>query len=229
MAQKLLKAVMVAIFAAAQLSFPLIVALYAGTPAFPDKALLTGFFALAGLEKIWTQFFRARQRNSLAGDQDWTAAAVGAAYTILMYAVLMECYLKRTGITIPLLAWGGLLAYVAALGLQYAAFFYLKHQWAVHLDKPFPDRSLIQSGPYRYMRHPLYLAYCLEALGITLVMQAFWSFGFGLLVFVPLEIKRAYYEERFLRETFGAGYRDYATRVRAFFPLPFRKKTPNSG
>lgn len=215
---------MASIFVAALLSIPLLAALYLGTPSFPDKILLTGFFSLTIVVKVWAQFFRARQRNALAADQDWTAAAVGMSYTIFIYAVMIEFYLKRAGITSPFLAWAGLLVYAGAQILQCAAFLCLKHQWAIHLDKSLPDRSLVQRGPYRYLRHPLYLAYCLEAIGIPLVMQTFWSFGFGLLVFVPLEIQRAYFEERFLRETFKAEYRDYAARVWAFSPLPFGKK-----
>ena len=222
------KVMMAVIFVAALLSFPLMLALYIGTAPFKDKILLTALFALAGLEKVWAMFFRARQKKPLAAENDWTAVAVGAAYTLLMYGALAECYLKRTGITMPALAGLAIGIYTAALVLQYRAFACLKHQWAIHLDKTLPDRLLVQSGPYRFMRHPLYLAYCLEALSIPLVLHAFWAFTFGLLVFVPLEIYRAYYEERFLRETFGAAYRDYAARVRAFWPLPGRKQAPQA-
>lgn len=224
MQNKFSKAMMAAIFLAALLIFPLIPALYVWTAPFKDKTLLTGLFAFAAAEKVWAMFFRARQKQALAAVNDWTAVAVGVAYTVLMYGALIECYFKRSGITMPALAWMSIGVYAAALLLQYSAFACLKHQWAIHLDKPLPDRTLVQNGPYRFMRHPLYLAYCLEALSITLVLHAFWAFGFGLLVFVPLEIHRAYYEERFLQETFGAAYRAYATRVWAFFPLPCGKK-----
>lgn len=224
MPTKPLKIMMAAIFAAAILSFAVMLALYIGTAPFKDKTLLTAFFCFAGAEKIWAMFFRARRDKPLAAENDWTAVAVGAAYTALMYGALIELYLKRTGITMPALAWLGGGAYAAALILRYRAFACLKHQWAIHLDKAIPGRALVQSGPYRFMRHPLYLAYCLEALSIPLVLHAFRAFSFGLLVFVPLEIYRAYYEERFLRTTFGAAYLDYASRVRAFFPLPHGKK-----
>ena len=215
---------MAALFVAALLMFPLILAMDVCTAPFKDKIPLTGLFALVCVEKVWAMFFRARQRKALAADNDWTAVAVGVAYTVLMYGALIECYFKRTGITMPALAWLGIGIYAAALILQYRAFACLKHQWAIHLDQSLPDRTLIQSGPYRFMRHPLYLAYCLEALSIPLVMHTFLAFTFGLLVYVPLIICRAYYEERFLRVTFGAAYRDYAARVWAFFPLPCGKE-----
>ncbi|MDD5679202.1 MAG: isoprenylcysteine carboxylmethyltransferase family protein [Kiritimatiellae bacterium] len=226
--RKPLKAIMAAIFVAALLIFPFMLALYIGTAPFKDKIILTGLFGFTAAEKLWAMFFRVRQRQPLEAEHDWTAVAVGTAYIVLMYSALIECYFKRTGITIPALAWLGIGVYTAALILRYSAFACLKHQWAIHLDKILPDRSLVQSGPYRLMRHPLYLAYCLEALSIPLVLHAFWAFTFGLLVFVPLEIYRAYYEERFLRETFGAAYRDYVARVWAFFPLPCGKNIPDS-
>jgi protein-S-isoprenylcysteine O-methyltransferase Ste14 len=228
MLKKPFKAMMATIFVAALSSFPLMLALYIGAAPFKNKGLLTGVFAFACAEKMWAMFFRARQRNALAAENDWTAVAVGAAYTVLMYGALVECYLKRTGITMPALAWLGVGIYTAALMLQYRSFACLKHQWAIHLDQPLPDRTLVQNGPYRSIRHPLYLAYCLEALSIPLVMHTFRAFIFGLLVFVPLEIYRAYYEERFLRGTFGTAYRDYAARVWAFFPLPCGKKSADS-
>jgi protein-S-isoprenylcysteine O-methyltransferase Ste14 len=74
------------------------------------------------------------------------------------------------------------------------------------------------------MRHPLYFGACLEIVGIPLFLGAWGALLFGVLIFIPLEVARGYYEERFLRELFGADYRRYADDVWAFFPLPVRPR-----
>ncbi|MEI7901650.1 MAG: isoprenylcysteine carboxylmethyltransferase family protein, partial [bacterium] len=79
-------------------------------------------------------------------------------------------------------------------------------------------------GPYRIMRHPLYLGACLEIVGLPVFLGAWGSLLFGTLVFIPLEITRAYYEERFLSELFGSAYRQYKDEVWAFFPFPLKPR-----
>ena len=75
------------------------------------------------------------------------------------------------------------------------------------------------------MRHPLYFGACLEIVGLPLFLGAWGALLFGALFFIPLEITRAYYEERFLRELFGSAYRDYKNEVWGFFPLPFSPRS----
>ncbi len=219
---------MAVILAASVLIFPATAALYFAAPPFPHKALLTGAFTLAGLEKIWAMIIRDRRNPLLEARQDWTAVTVGAAYLAVMGLALGECYVRRTGIISPAAAVLGGGLYAGGLVLQYAAFAHLKRQWTIHLDREPADRVLVQSGPYRLLRHPLYAAYCLEAIGIPLVLHAGWALAFALLVFVPLEIQRAVIEERRLRETFGQAYRDYAARVGACWPgfRPARRDRP---
>ncbi len=203
---------------AALLSFGVLAALAAWTPPFPHKRIVTAFFALAAAEKIWGQVLRRRDAAPLAGERDWTAAAVAAAYLGVMYLALFEWFHACTGIRYPLLAGFGVAVYLAALGLQYRAWAHLRHQWAVHLDRPVAGRTLIRTGPYGVVRHPLYVAYCLEALSIPLVLHAFGAFSVAILAFVPLEALRARYEERLLRRTFGQAYEAYAREVGAILP-----------
>jgi protein-S-isoprenylcysteine O-methyltransferase Ste14 len=79
-----------------------------------------------------------------------------------------------------------------------------------------PDHRLIQEGPYRFVRHPMYLAVLFAALGAFLVFQT-WAMA----VFLPLStvvIIRASQEERLLEAEFGDEWREYVTRVPMWFP-----------
>ena len=72
-------------------------------------------------------------------------------------------------------------------------------------------RGLVSRGPYRRIRHPLYLAEQVASLGIMLQYRQPWSllaFAAGLL----LQIPRIHYEEEVLSDAFPA-YRAYIATV----------------
>jgi protein-S-isoprenylcysteine O-methyltransferase Ste14 len=74
------------------------------------------------------------------------------------------------------------------------------------------DQRVISSGPYAWVRHPMYAAALVMLLGMPLALGSAWGV---LLVFalVPLLIWRLMDEERFLVNHLP-GYREYQGRVR---------------
>jgi protein-S-isoprenylcysteine O-methyltransferase Ste14 len=79
--------------------------------------------------------------------------------------------------------------------------------------------ELIQSGPYRYIRHPVYTAVIAIALGQTLLFQSLPLVGLTM-VLVGLALYRARLEERLLSSPagFGGAYSSYAARTGRFLP-----------
>jgi protein-S-isoprenylcysteine O-methyltransferase Ste14 len=77
-------------------------------------------------------------------------------------------------------------------------------------------RQLVTSGPYAYVRHPLYLAEAVSAAGFIL---AHWSWGAAILfaAFALLQYRRLVLEERLLCDAFPE-YRAYASRVPRLVP-----------
>lgn len=74
--------------------------------------------------------------------------------------------------------------------------------------------SMIEEGPYRLSRNPLYVGLLALYLGLALLAPTFWG-----LVLFPAAVLLVLWgairpEERFLHERFGATYDDYARRVR---------------
>ena len=74
--------------------------------------------------------------------------------------------------------------------------------------------TLIEEGPYRFSRNPLYLGLLALYLGLALLAPTFWG-----LVLFPAAVLLVYWgairpEEQFLRERFGGAYDDYTRRVR---------------
>lgn len=74
------------------------------------------------------------------------------------------------------------------------------------------SQRVISTGPYRWVRHPLYAGFALFALGTALMLGSWWGL-FGALILIGIVACRAVLEERVLRDELD-GYRAYATRVR---------------
>lgn len=96
-----------------------------------------------------------------------------------------------------------------------------------HLGKNFTDTvivrkgaHLVQSGPYQYMRHPMYVS-AFFIFGGGFLMSEIWLVAFlgGLLLFLIL-LFRTPEEERRLVQEFGSAYLSYKERVGMFFPKP---------
>jgi protein-S-isoprenylcysteine O-methyltransferase Ste14 len=80
------------------------------------------------------------------------------------------------------------------------------------------DHTLVISGPYRWVRHPLYTA-VIALFGCVFLLTANWFIGLGGLAMVlAVILTRTPKEEAMLVETFGDAYRDY--RKNAVKPRP---------
>jgi protein-S-isoprenylcysteine O-methyltransferase Ste14 len=82
-----------------------------------------------------------------------------------------------------------------------------------------PTNAMIEEGPYRVSRNPLYVGLLTLYLGLALLAPTFWAlalFPTAVLLVLWGAIRP---EERFLHERFGAAYDDYARRVRRWLWL----------
>jgi protein-S-isoprenylcysteine O-methyltransferase Ste14 len=75
-------------------------------------------------------------------------------------------------------------------------------------------RALVEDGPFRLTRNPMYLGFTVLYLGITFAANAFWP-----IVFLPEAIALTYLfairlEEAYLTREFGDEYTEYCSRVR---------------
>jgi protein-S-isoprenylcysteine O-methyltransferase len=80
------------------------------------------------------------------------------------------------------------------------------------------NHELIERGPYRYVRHPIYSGMLLMVLGTSLVRGTVSGFAVFLLCGVGLWFK-ARQEERLLAGHFLEAYPSYKSRVKAFIPF----------
>lgn len=80
------------------------------------------------------------------------------------------------------------------------------------------QHALIRTGPYRYIRHPMYTAYFFLFVAAFLI-SGNWVIGLsGTLVIISLMTVRLKREEALLVERYGDEYLGYAEEVGRFFP-----------
>jgi protein-S-isoprenylcysteine O-methyltransferase Ste14 len=80
------------------------------------------------------------------------------------------------------------------------------------------EQTLITSGPYRFIRHPIYTAFLL-ILSSTLLISSNWLIGLFWAGMTILEIiSRISFEESLMMEYFGDQYREYLKKTGRIFP-----------
>lgn len=103
-----------------------------------------------------------------------------------------------------------------AVGLPISSLGMLLRGWATgHLAK---DQQLATSGPYRYIRNPLYAGTLIVAAGIVIASRDAWLAILFAAIFLLVYLPTIELEEQHLRGKFGS-YADYAQRVQRFIPL----------
>jgi protein-S-isoprenylcysteine O-methyltransferase Ste14 len=110
----------------------------------------------------------------------------------------------------------GMLIMAAGAGLSLASIFLMGRAWRIGID-PENRSDLAESGPYRWIRHPIYSGWLTMMIGnIVLVPHPVIVLG-ALVTTIGVTIQ-ARREEQHLHRVFGDRYRRYAERTGRFAP-----------
>jgi protein-S-isoprenylcysteine O-methyltransferase Ste14 len=131
-------------------------------------------------------------------------------------------------VLILLLILGSPLKKVPALAYTFIIFSILLVFWAIATMKksklrirpePSPHATLITTGPYRFIRHPMYTAILMGSVGL-LVHQFTWLRLLIVIALTMVLVSKLTWEERMLLQKFEA-YRDYMGRSKRLLPFIF--------
>jgi protein-S-isoprenylcysteine O-methyltransferase len=113
--------------------------------------------------------------------------------------------------------WVGLALAVAGFCFAIWARLWIGRNWSGNVTIK-DQHELIQGGPYRLVRHPIYSGLLLAFLGTAIIygeVRCFIGFPVAVLGFWL----KARLEESFMLQQFGAAYADYKHRVKALVPF----------
>ncbi len=114
----------------------------------------------------------------------------------------------------------GLVVIGAGVWLRYRTSSEMGRHFTVRIQSS-DGHELVQSGPFRILRHPSYSSLGLIALGTALSTRSSAALVAALLVWLPAAGARIAREETFLSERFGAAYDEYARRTWRLVPGVF--------
>jgi len=120
------------------------------------------------------------------------------------------------------LRWTGVLIFFCGFALLQWSQVALGRNWS---DEPtlLKDQQLISSGPYRYIRHPIYAAIVL-ILGAPMFVSSNGVVGLPWLSMTIIGVhERVIFEEALMLKRFGEHYKDYTARTGRWIPRLSRK------
>ena len=110
----------------------------------------------------------------------------------------------------------GIVVLIVATLLYVKSMDHLGNNYSPCFDAHLPFR-IVMRGPYRYVRHPLYLANILQGVGYTLLGSSLWVLALSM--YGSFSIMRALMqEESYLSEAFP-GYESYRAKTARLIPF----------
>jgi len=198
---------------------------------------------VAGAQALRLYRVSRRRRSAIsdptrtAPDTGWRMAMVLSACAFAAGAILFAIrpaamrwsdalQLAGVGGAPAAIRWSGAPFVLAGLALLAAAHAALGRHFSLRIGVA-PEQPLIRSGPYAFIRHPLYAAEMLIETGIVLVTGSVFLLSAAAVTTVCM-IRRAAIEERVLHDHFGNEYDSYRTHSGRFLPrLRRRSRTPD--
>jgi len=160
-------------------------------------------------------------------DKQRQANGSGRAWDFTLFIFLLGAFLVLQPIILPSLSyrtdatWGlivqslGAFLILAALVLHIWSRVHLRHYYAERVEIQ-PGHQVIDSGPYKLMRHPVITSFFGIATGLFLINPALTTLA--ALLYTIWDFTRAARQEEDLLTRTLPGYADYALRTPRFLP-----------
>jgi methyltransferase len=155
------------------------------------------FLALVGLERLWELFLSKRNAKWAfengaieVGQKHYRVMTV--FHTLFLVCSALEPWLLSRPFLVPY-SYLALVLSIAAQGLRYWAITTLGKRWNTRVIV-FPEWIPVTTGPYKFIRHPNYVAVILELCVLPLIHGAYltsviFSVGNALLLRVRIKVE----------------------------------------
>ncbi len=136
-------------------------------------------------------------------------------YLIIRFGVLKG---HHAIVASPVLQGIGLVLFLAGLGLAVWARVHLGRNWGTPMSEKM-DAELVTTGPYQYIRNPIYSGIILAAIGTSVAISWYWL--------VAVVLMGAYFvysasvEEQTMERLFPSTYPEYKRSTKMLIPFVF--------
>ncbi len=137
---------------------------------------------------------------------------------VIIYRFMPKSFRDHAWASNNPLLYVGLLLFLAGIVLAFWARITMGEDWGMPMtvkQKP----GLVTSGPFRYIRHPIYSGLILMALGSSFVENSYWIVV--TLVALFYFTYSAFSEEKMLAEQLPKAYPAYVSRTKRLIPFVF--------
>jgi protein-S-isoprenylcysteine O-methyltransferase Ste14 len=154
----------------------------------------------------------ARDRGTLWLNIIVITVALGVAGTLTASFRHSAWQFGSSGLSVagPIIMWTGLVVRIWAIVVLGQSF-----RTTVEVDA---GQQVVDSGPYRWVRHPSYTGILLLMVGLSLVYGNWLALAVLLVLPTGVLINRIVVEEAALTEVMGRAYSDYAARTKRLVP-----------
>src|SRR5215467_9855181 len=174
---------------------------------------IIALLAFAGLTLLTVIWSRGQAKSRVPQDRGDRAPMVAHFIALgLLFLSLLISSSSPAGFIALLLALSGALLALAGAALVVICRGELGPAWSF-APKADQGTGLITSGPYRLVRHPIYLGVTLLALGQAVAFGNGPAIFIALVGIIPTLAWRARAEEKLLSRTFGESYEVYRQRT----------------
>ena len=158
----------------------------------------------------------AQQRESVSSRLSYTVFPIVAFYLVFGKQIAqpwLRLHLFQPNLVTEA---RGVAITAAGIGFAFWARFYLGANWSSNVTVKV-GHELVRTGPYRFVRHPIYTGMIVALLGTALQRAQVRGLIAVVLLYVGFKMKSKI-EERAMTTTFGAAYDEYSRTTGAIIP-----------
>lgn len=183
--------------------------------------------ACLGLGLLFSEMGLARWRRAsqIADTRKQDGSSLRVLWIVTMTAITLGIWLAAAGIgpRLPMhgaWTWIGLGIFAVGTALRWWAIFYLGRFFTVDVALA-ADHRVVDTGPYRLVRHPSYSGLLMQFTGMALALGNESSLAVILLPISCALLYRIHVEEAALRGGLGETYASYMRRTKRLVPWMF--------
>ncbi len=197
--------------------------LFARRPPFRSMNDFLPFAPVVAVLLMWAERMRelATKRDTVPGkrQENWTFRLFVFCGAGMVAGGIAEYFLGTSGPHWLLFAAGVLLS-IASFVIRRKSIGALGKFWSLHVEMR-AGHEFVRTGPFRWVRHPVYFSMILELLGPALMLRAWWTLAIVSAVFIPTLVYRLRIEEAAMIGQFGEAYREYRNSTPMLLPTRF--------